>query len=339
MRTSILLLSLLALGCRPEFASVDEACHDRVPGQASASQQSIDMVHRANCYRRFAQMARGSVDGRIGDAAQAHAEYFALNGLPEGGNILAEDPDLPGFSGQDPVERAVEHGYEVDSYGSTGFWEGVFTDQVTPGVIVDRWMGHHYTRQGVLQPSWLDAGYGAAGEFIVADILYDYPARSHVRRPVLWPRDGQAGVPVGYVDLTNDGIVPFGEPVGYPITATVGSDEAGQLGATNPYGLVLMDSSIEGPDGSVSHHRIGPDDTPYAFPYSVALVPREPLEPDTSYTATFRISWSSRTNVELVTTFTTAAEPMPARPDLLYVVHQPPDGPVERFVPGVPLGR
>jgi len=100
MRYQYLFFALAMCGCRPEFATVDEACHDHVPGQANETDVAIDVFHRVNCYRRVARMARGSTDHRMSAAAEAHARYVEENGVPA--DFTTEEPGQPNFSGATP---------------------------------------------------------------------------------------------------------------------------------------------------------------------------------------------------------------------------------------------
>jgi len=329
MRNRILLCAFAVCGCRPQFATVDEACHDHVPGESRDSDEAVAAIHRVNCYRRVARMARGSTDYRISAAAEAHARYIEMNGVPA--DFVSEEPGTPNYSGDTPADRAEAQGYDLgDSWERwLGYWEGLFARTDDPADHADEWMENPFTRQGVLQPGWKDAGYGVAGSYAVLDILYNFPASTNIQHPAVYPADGQEDVPYQVVWWTEDGAVPVNQEVGYPITITVGSDnEESELFAQNPYDLVLLDSAIEGPDGEVSHYIIAPESTPYALLYTVALVPRAPLEPDETYTVTARINWNASHVKEIEATFTTAsAEASAARregPELIYAVVKPP---------------
>jgi uncharacterized protein YkwD len=340
MRYQYLFFALAVCGCRPEFATVDEACHDHVPGQARESEVAIDAIHRVNCYRRVARMARGSVDYRMSAAAEAHARYVEANGVP--GDFTTEEPGQPNFSGATPFDRIEAQDYDLgEGYAqSIGFWEGVFYRQEDPATHADEWMEDPYSRQGVLQPAWKDAGYGISATYAVLDILYDFPTSIHIVNPVLYPADGQEDVPTEVVWWVEDGVVPLNRTVGFPVTITVGSDVAdSDLYHDNPFDLILLDSTIEGPDGEVSHYVLVPESTPYALLFTVALIPRDPLEPDTEYTATARVNWNAGSAKEVTTTFSTAADTASAArrvgPGLIYAVHKPPglDGYVIQYGP------
>lgn len=334
MRTLLVCLLVALCGCRPHFDTVEEACHDRVPGQGRATAQAIEVVKRANCYRRVARMARGSVDYRVSAAAASHAQYIQENGIPLETSALREEPGEPGFTGELPPDRVAAQGYDLgDNYDDDiGYWEGVFerADSFNPGSIADGWMESPYSRQAVLQPSWKDAGYGVSTTWAVLTIIFDYPAPEHMFRPVVYPADGQIDVPseVRWIAV-NDGVVPPSARVGYPITVTVGSDDGGSgLEDDNPYELLLLHAEISGPDGLIDHYELVPEGVPFDFPFSVAIIPRDPLEPNTTYTASFEIGWNAQLNKDVVTTFTTAPDSgNAARGDggsLVHAVFQPP---------------
>ncbi|MBW2257971.1 MAG: hypothetical protein JRI25_25680 [Deltaproteobacteria bacterium] len=329
MRYLNLLCVLAMCGCHPQFATVDEACHDHVPGQARDTEEAVDAIYRVNCYRRVARMARGSTDYRISAAAEAHALYIEANGYS--GDFITEEPGQPHFSGATPLDRAEAQNYDLgDGWDRwLGYWEGVFSRSEDPGEHADVWMESPYTRQGVLQPSWKDAGYGVSSSYAVLDILFDFPASTHIQNPVVYPADGQEDVPTEVLWWPDDQVVPLDRTVGFPVTVTVGSDMEGSgLYDDNPYGLVLLDSAIEGPDGEVSHYILIPESTPYSLLFTVALIPRDPLEPDTTYTVTARLHWNANAAKEVAATFTTLpAEASAARrvgPELIYAVYKPP---------------
>jgi len=309
MRNFLPLVALLA-ACGPNFETIDDACPETVPGEKDNSEVAVGVFRRIDCYRRFAGISRARMDSRISDAARAHALYVEQNG-PEDVPLL-EDPGEPSFTGVDPLERIQAQGYELEGNysNSYGYWEGLFVydESFDPAAIADDWMWGQYTRQGVLQPGWVDAGYGATDSWAVITIMYDFPAPEATNRPIAWPRDGQTDVPTEWIYAYADGTLPQGDPGGYPVTFTVGSDQrSSSIGSDNPYSLVFSSSSIVGPDGEeVDHNVITPDAAPYDLPYTVTLVPRDPLEANTEYTATVRMRWNSQeVATEFSTTYTT----------------------------------
>lgn len=337
MRHLVPLVALVA-ACQPAFSSIDEACPEKVPGEGDNTEVAVGVFRRVGCYRRFAGLGPARMDSRISDAARAHALYVQQNGPAS--NPLLESPDEPAFTGVDPLERMIARGYELSGNfsASYGFWEGLFVydESFDPEAIADDWMWGQYGRQGVLQPDWVDAGYGSTDSWAVVTILYDFPALEAIGRPVAWPRDGQTDVPPSWTYVYDDGAQPLFDPVGYPITFTVGSDDPdSSLGAQNPYNLVLLDSSLEGPDGPVEFNTVTPDSSPYDFPYTVALVPDAPFEANTTYTATVRLRWNGReTTGEFATTFTTGDDATSARRSRpSHVASRSPGGPLRTWTP------
>jgi uncharacterized protein YkwD len=317
LRLSPLIAATALLGgCLPEFTTVDLACDDSTPGGGSAPEESAAVVTRMNCYRRFVGMSAGRVDDKFSDASEAHAEYALTNGVDASGT---EDPSLPGFTGENTWDRLLAFGYEItDETFEEGnhFWTVTLPSVGTPTEEVDSWMNHYLTRQVILQPAWQDAGWGRAGSgetgYTVFENLAPYPADERVGQPIMYPKDGQVGVPVAMVESFSGGPIPANAIVGYPITITVGSDDdSGDWTDANPYGLTLLDAQILDEGGFlVEAYEIQPESTPYPLPYTIAMVPVEPLEPEATYQVFAKVSWSGGIR-EVTGSFTTSADPAP----------------------------
>lgn len=318
MRTTlVLVISVAATGaCRPDFTTLDEACGDTVPGQARFEDgaEPVQAVGRINCYRRLAQMSQARVDPKISSAARAHARYLAMNGY--GGLTAdgAEDPSLEGFTGEYPWDRMDAQGYDTTFEGFEDgyhFWTVGLPTVDDVDLEIDLWMDHYLTRQALLQPAVEGVGWGRSGDFTVLENYSPFPTDERVERPILFPRDGQVGVPVGFVNGFATEPMGEGALVGYPITITVGSAaEGSDVFAANPYGLVLLDQLVLDPENNqVEVYELQPETTPAPMPYTIALVPEEPLEPGTTYRVFARVSWIDGIR-EVRGEFTTSADAM-----------------------------
>ena len=294
-------------GCRPDFDTLEAACPDSVPGGGTTNDQAVDALLGINCYRRYTGLAQAPVDSRYASASRAHARYVDENGYSVAGY---EDPTLPGFTGEEPWDRLEAQGYELpENYLDTNyFWTMELPTAGTIDNEVDVWMSHYLTRQVLLHPGVIDSGYGRSGDVTVFENLSPFPSNDRVERPYVYPKDGQTDVPISSVQSFAGEIIAAGSIIGYPITITVSSAITGQdLGAENPFGLTLLDQRVLDPDNQlVDVYEIQPQTTPSPFPFTVALVPEEPLQPNTTYRVFARVSWADGIkNIE--TSFTTGS--------------------------------
>ncbi len=314
MRTSLVFIaSVVAVaGCRPEFTSVEEACQDSAPGSTKASDNAIAAVIRGNCYRRLVGEAAAPVDDEYSAASRAHARYVDQNGfLRTESSGESESAENPGFTGETSPDRLRAQGYDAldQDSGIVFYWTLELPSVGTVANEVDVWMDHWITRQVVLQPGVFDSGYGRSGEASVYENLSEFPSDDRVDKPFVYPMDGQSNVPFSIVNNFATEIVPEAAVVGYPVTITVSSAALGSDAFDeNPYGLVLLEQQILDPDNNlVPAYEIQPGTTVLPFPTSIALVPREPLAPNTEYRVFARVSWADGIkNVEA--TFTTGTD-------------------------------
>jgi len=313
---SIPLLFLLA-GCYPFFETVDEACEDGVPGNAD-DVDAEELYQRVNCYRRVARMKPGQVNRRAQDAAEyhvlylenVHGEEYTFDSL----HPLLEDDTLgQPFTGVTVWERLEYQGYPITT-ASHWIWEFWDTDAFEAFMPLDQlvdevWITNPYWRQAMLHPGWRAAGHATTQHWRYGLIIADLPSRAHASRPIVYPADGQTGLPLTWTTYAfeiGDGL-PIAKEVGLPITVHVGG-ETYSGGHNNPYELVFDAGSLHGPDGELPFYPVEPDATPsdLDLPSTVIMVPMDPLEPDTTYTATFQISWNDNWRKDVETTFTTA---------------------------------
>lgn len=273
---------LLFLGaCRPDFVSVDDACPDGVdPGDPTASDDAVAAWSRAACYRSRLGLPLGALDARLDTAAQAHAGYMAV--ADELGHQETDASNVD-YTGEWPWDRA-------DAAGYTG-WTGV-SETVAYGSdadqAVDDWMGTLYHRIPFTMPEWDAVGFGLAEGYASMTFATPFPGQGSA--VVLYPSDGQTGVPGGFSsDSESPDPVPGADEVGTPITLTVSATSTGD-DPQNPYDLELLDASLSGPDGDVPFTTLTPTTDPDLI-FAVGLVPEAPLAADSAWTATFHVRW------------------------------------------------
>ncbi|TNE92635.1 MAG: hypothetical protein EP330_01435 [Deltaproteobacteria bacterium] len=302
----ILLLPLL--GCTPQFDSFADACMDRTPGQAAFDSKedapAVKMVHRVNCWRRLAGARKVRVSKQLSDAATAHAEYVVTNGYEATNGGLFEDPSLPGYTGEDPIERGMNFGYDWGA-STIAFWEATeplaLYDAVT---YADIQLHDIYGRQVVFQPGLEAVGYGRAGDWVVSEWHYQWPTNYHTNRPLIWPLEDMTNVPISAPFLDDD--LQY-RTRGYAISAHMGSANDADLFQSDPYDILLRAASLTGPDGEVEIKTMTPSTALGNFPYSAAIIPLDPLEPETTYTVFLDLAWSGEER-QMEWSFTTGTE-------------------------------
>jgi len=280
-------------GCLPEFPSVNAACADSVPGEADGSAAAVEAIGRMNCYRRYEQLYDGRINAEAQAAAVSHLDYLVDNDVITGTvNDFTEEASLPGFTGVHLVDRLDTQGYVYFDETQIGVWEGLFTITGETRSAVDLLMHDPYMRDGLLQPSWEGAGYHQrtheASDVTLGyfNIAYRFPSYARLERPVVYPRDGQTGVPTSYSAFNefNDPELDF-QTVGYPISITVGSTEDVGSG-DNPYYLSAVASAYT-EQGDYVALKMAP-----VFNATAVLVPTKPLPANTRVDLTATVTWS-----------------------------------------------
>jgi len=299
---------LLLIGC--SYDTVEQACSDRLPGGGSAAAE--EFVGRVNCYRRLTGIGSGRMDAAISEAAQAHSRYFQEHyeyGWYVGDSAVytlldsetgapvrdwdAEDRDRDHFTGEN-LNARLEAAEYTETHVDWGKWQLYFSyeDVGDVPVWVDRLVAHYQFREALLAPGWYEAGFGKAEPFGQFVMLRENPDKHRIGRPVLYPMDGQLGVPPNYEHYPEGSSIEtdpvgFDDDLGIPVTMLVTGDKGAKN--SNPYDLVVDSAKLVGPDGEVDVIVVEPDDIE-KLQYTVAMVPTAPLEEQTTYTATIAVT-------------------------------------------------
>lgn len=188
------------------------------PSSFAPSAAQMQAVERVNWHRLAAGLSPVAGVPALHQAAQAHSEYYAANRNDPrlaGLGFHSEQPDLPGFTGVTPGDRAMYFGYGAGA-GEDGHFIG------DPVASVDGWMATVYHRNLVLCYTCTDAGYGivnspknkvdtlnmGGGKTRPAErMIYTYPAAGRTSVPRSW--DG-GEIP--------DPLPGWPKPVGYPLS-------------------------------------------------------------------------------------------------------------------------
>jgi uncharacterized protein YkwD len=242
-----------------------------LPGPGPEELRALEQVNK---YRQAAGLPGLSYSPALGAAALGHARYLAANPGQETVNAHREQPGTPLYVGTTSEDRARYYGYiqhtaEVINY----------TDRAE--MAVAGWMDTLYHRIPLIHPGNQVFGYGLAGhghELVnVALTGPDAPTPLEVR----WPQPGQTDVPTGWDGAEHPdpmALYPGApKPVGYTVTLTFGGPVVR---------LSLTAGTLTGPAGAVGVMTFDPR-MDANLTDTVALIPRTPLAPGTTYTVRF----------------------------------------------------
>lgn len=317
-------LLLLSLACRPSFVTVDDACHPAVKGAENGTMLANDFQQRVDCHRRLAGLNRVKLEPAVSSAAEAHATYMAGLGLA----TPYEESGEGGFTGQTVFDRLDYAGFEDPGSNQLGVWEiygyrgALAVDELVDQALI----AGLFLREPVMVSSSWAAGYGDADGWLEYVLVFDFPADSHLNRPVVYPVDGQLEVPTSFYAVEPEAPsgsewLQWGELRGYPITLTFGSTQASGAwnSATNVYDVQVTQLELEGPEGLVPVDWVSPGDGRSWLNFTVGVVPKEPLEPSATYSLHASgtrgdDSWS------VDSSFSTRLDDTPANQDLLQEV-------------------
>ena len=321
MRYFIALVSVLSLSaCMEDFYVLEEACDDSVPGDKNVSNDAaVATFLRTNCYRRLVKLGPARINTQIQEAAENHILYLVSNefDLDFANGVGAEEPGQLNFTGADVYDRLEHTGYPGVDRNSMGVWEWRFIDPEEAAARVDFWFPDPFARQAFLQPSWVGGGYdeGSSDPSIsntaYMTIFYANPVTEASGQPVIYPKDGQTGVPTRFVPVDPSRVIyEYGE-TGYPISVTVGSTV--NSSGSNPHGIELHNVRLTGPNGELELHTETPADGQLLF--TMGFYPVLPLEPGVEYDFYVKMSWDNNEDREFTTTFRTGADGdgLPAR--------------------------
>lgn len=246
---------------------------DGVPpaGEALAAERA-SAYDAVNSLRQKVALPALQPDRALAAAAQAHAYYVLFNwggaGLA-GLGIHAENPVLPGFTGQNSAERDRHFGYP-------GFQSSeVINHTFTSAAAVEVWVDSVYHRLPILGRESTAAGYGEAQVGTIAVNVMDFGVgAAQSADPVLFPYQDEAGVPLAFVGNEVPDPAPNSRyPVGYPITVAAGGADTLSLAAATvtPAGGAAVNLIVD-PPGKLD---LGPNEA--------AILPAAPLAPGAVY--------------------------------------------------------
>lgn len=237
---------------------------------AADQQRALQAVNQA---RASAALPPVTLDSRLSTSALSHSYYWLFNNLSPtvaGLGIHQETPGLAGYSGGFPWTRATAFGYPNQHIGEDIDHRG------DPVKAVDEWVNSVFHRFAILRPDLKVVGYGeaAAGPILMEDLEFGFTTVPS-RTPVLYPGDGQRGVPAIFVDNELPDPVPQGQPrtTGSPVTVTFDADAIVRVSSftLQDAGGASLECYAGTPSGSTEN--------------SAWLLPHAALAPNATYTA------------------------------------------------------
>jgi len=291
----VVLLTLLLCALAPVAQAIDFAAEaptlapfissgpEIAPGLYSTEAYRLSTLNRINTHRALAGVAPVLTNSQINAAAQAHADYLHLY-TATGHEELS---GLPGFTGQWHSDRMTAQGYSWSGAGE------VISFGKDAQAGVDALIMAIYHRFIILSPSYPEVGIGDAPHagYQMCQVI-DFGRQSMVPAPTgklaIYPADGQTEVPISFdSDTESPDPAPGLGVVGYPVSIQFSAEQtvtgASFVLQTSAGGTV--DSILLQP-GSNSNMKAG---TP-----NFALIPSQPLQTESTYTATFSATVSGK---------------------------------------------
>lgn len=246
-------------------------------GPTGPSDLSRVLLDSINSLRRTIKLSPIHWSGALQQASQAHAQYLAQHGF-SAPSFHQETPQNTGFTGTSPWNRDLRFGWPTPEAGEVGI---EWSEPAEAATVVQDLVDTVYHRLSLLSGNLVAGGAGAASGShgsVVMDLGFGY--RGDLPPAVVYPFDGQPGVPTGWVDIESPdpvGSGGYGKKFGYPITVdlpTVGT-LSGVTVRVRRNGFrvpVIVDYPGRGDTGK---NQIG-------------LVPKRVLGPDSLYTVDVR---------------------------------------------------
>ncbi len=281
------------------------------PGELPVSDaESRHALAYLNTYRAAAGLPAFSLDSALEAAASAHAGYVAAD-LSADGHI--EQPGPAAFTGAGPTDRSTYFGYYAGTSEVVAFEPGAEK-------AVDSWLSTPYHRLALVDPENQLLGYGHASAQRLVDVLDCGPywplaagaaADSIDGTMVRWPYPGQTGVPTCWSGLEHPDPLRLYPgvrgPVGY--TVTLGFPEAEEP-------VRLSSATLNDASGTATACMVFDPAIDQYLTDTVAVIPYEPLQPNTVYTVRFAGAVGDSTAFDETWSFTTGPGAIEAGPGL-----------------------
>jgi len=251
-----------------------------VPANLTATQPQMDAVTRTNFYRSLAGLPSVRHHLALGLAANAHAQYldnvnFIANGSSPHVETLGASPF---FTAAQPQDRDAYFGYT-----GTGTSEDS-NNSADPINFVDGWIDGVYHREPYFIYSFTDIGFGGYPNGSTMDFgsIVTASASPNAVTYTTYPANNQTDVWLFYDGSDGPNNVTLGGTYGYPINLTAAWPATPTQGTatSTPTTGTLVDSSGNNIPVTIADSTI--DNQLGSF----FMIPNQPLNPSTKYTAT-----------------------------------------------------
>jgi len=249
----------------------------------SIADEQARALSEVNRYRQSVGLPAVTATTALNTAARKHAVYMLETGEMDHYETQENSPYYVAYS---PYGRARLFGYSNSSISENIRWssEGAVGTRTYVGVdnAVQWWMAAIYHRFAIISPRTENIGYGVyykAGKAAqVMDFGTDY---SRTGPMVRWPRPNQRGVDTSLDGESPNPVAQFGGDfhTGYPVSIT-------WYRGTVRYTSIQM---VRVSDGKViPGYRLSPqNDDFHRWSTSLSFIPKDPLDPSTTYRVTF----------------------------------------------------
>jgi hypothetical protein len=230
------------------------------------------LLDSLNTLRRSLNLTPVTSDSALLAASRMHARYLMKNGF-RAPSFHLESAKKPGFVGVMPWNRDMSLGWPTPDAGEVGMeWSDASETATMTQDLVDTVFHRLSLLSANLTQAGAALGSGPNGA-LVMDLGFGY--RSNLPQTVVYPYNGQRGVPTGWHDIESPDPVPngYGRVFGYPITLDFPTaDTLRDAKISLSRGFLTVPTYFDKPGrGDMSANQM-------------ALVPRASLRPHAWYT-------------------------------------------------------
>ncbi|OXM84802.1 stalk domain-containing protein [Paenibacillus rigui] len=246
----------------------------------AASSEQLAGISALNDYRVLHGLPAVQMDDSLNATAMAHAKYLDLNKIRQSESsqesLHSETSGKAGFVGATPLERGAYFGYTSSIGEDAALITGSISD------AIDALYDAPYHRSPIIDPTVKEVGIGRVGDYTIIEFGME---KKNTSQLVVSPAEGDRYVPTTFEgNETPDPLrIHANEtyPVGYPIMAQYYGEEVGSI--------KLLSAELTDSNKNTVELLTNTPDTDTDLSKTVILMPRKPLQADTSYHVKLRL--------------------------------------------------